>query len=153
MLCIFYILVRGSCCFSPKPVSWLQQLMFSFDCPGTRHSLVKAVILNNTLFPKSHQELGRAPYCFLYCNGEREWEFRALLWVRREPKMLMHNICQGRLCPDFSVLHPVTLSSAKWHWEGRESPGCPCSCACTPWLPAFIDKTCDLWSLLNDLLK
>lgn len=139
---IFYILVCDSCCSSPKSLTWLQQLMFSFNCRGTCHSFFKALLLNNTLFPKSYQELGRVLYCFLQGRGS-EWEFSALLWIRRQPKMLMHNIWRGRLCPDFNVLHPVLMScwSVPSDTKSKEkAQAAGARCAFAHWLPTFIDK-------------
>lgn len=139
---MFYISVHDSCCSSTKSLTWLQQLMFSFDYRGTRHSVFKTLLLNSTLFPKSYQELGRVPYCFLQGRVSK-WEFSALLWVRRQPKLLMHNIWWGRLCPDFSELHPVLMScwSVPSDTKSKEKAlAAGACCACTYWLPMFIDK-------------
>lgn len=117
--------------------------MFSFDCRGTRHSLFKALLLNNTLFPESYQELGRVPYCFLRGGERQSGSSVPCFVVRRQPKMLMHNTWQGRLCPDFSVLHPVLMSCwAAPSDTGREEKAQAAASrrACTHWLPTFIDK-------------
>ena len=145
--CIFYILVHDSSCSRPKPSVGYSSSCSLLAVRGLVTPYLKPSFLIALVFPKSYQALGRVPHCFL--RG-REWEFSALLWVGRQPGMLMLNTWQGWLCPDFSPLHPVLMS--RWavprdteREEKAQAAGT--RCACTRWLPTFIDK--NLGSLVS----
>lgn len=108
-----------------QSLAWLQQLMFSFDSWVARLFLFKAALLNNSLFPKSYQELGRVLYCFQQERKRVGVQCLALGQKTAQDVDAWHMAEQALSWLQLTTsCANVTLNSAKWHWEGRESPGC-----------------------------